>query len=64
MISLRDTPGPQRSNLTTAFSTRKYHFTNKSFDAYSREPSSEWIPRQQPPIKRVQTQRKPIQYSK
>ncbi|CAH8674529.1 unnamed protein product [Schistosoma haematobium] len=59
---LRDTPGPQRSNLTTAFSTRKYHFTNKSFDAYSREPSSEWIPRQQPPIKRVQTQRKPIQY--
>ncbi|KAH8868651.1 Band 4.1-like protein 3 [Schistosoma japonicum] len=59
---LRDTPGPQRTNLTTSFSTRKYHFTNKSYDAHSRQPSSEWIPRQQPPIKRVQTQRKPVQY--
>ncbi|CAH8589501.1 unnamed protein product [Schistosoma turkestanicum] len=59
---LRDTSGPQRSNLTTAFSMRKYHLTSKSFDAYSREPSSEWVPRQQPPIKRVQTQRKPVQY--
>ncbi|TNN18379.1 Band 4-like protein isoform 1 [Schistosoma japonicum] len=61
---LRDTPGPQRTNLTTSFSTRKYHFTNKSYDAHSRQPSSEWIPRQQPPIKRVQTQRKPVQYTK
>ncbi|CAH8635038.1 unnamed protein product [Heterobilharzia americana] len=61
---LRDIPGPQRPNLTTAFSMRKYHFPSKTFDAYSREPSSEWIPRQQPPIKRVQTHRKPPQYTK
>ncbi|VDP97740.1 unnamed protein product [Trichobilharzia regenti] len=61
---LRDTPGPQRPNLTTAFSMRKYHFPSKTFDAYSRQPSSEWITRQQPPIKRVQAQRKPPNYSK
>ncbi|CAH8872215.1 unnamed protein product [Trichobilharzia szidati] len=61
---LRDTPGPQRPNLTTAFSMRKYHFPSKTFDAQSRQPSSEWITRQQPPIKRVQAQRKPPNYNK
>ncbi|THD26896.1 SPRY domain containing protein [Fasciola hepatica] len=60
---LREPPGPQRANLTTAFNSRKYHYPDKSMGPNSRSPSTEWNRRPQPQIQRVPTQRKPAQYA-
>ncbi|VDP67291.1 unnamed protein product [Echinostoma caproni] len=60
---LRESPGPQRANLTSAFNARKYHYPEKGLGLNSRTPSTEWNRRPQPQIQRVPTQRKPAQYA-
>ncbi|OON13963.1 FERM central domain protein, partial [Opisthorchis viverrini] len=61
---LRDSPTPQRPNLTTLFNSRKYHYPDKGICGSGTVfPSSDPTKRKQPRINRVQTQRKPAQFA-
>ncbi|CAL8073651.1 unnamed protein product [Calicophoron daubneyi] len=59
---LREHPGPRRPNLTTAFGTRKYHYTDRVPDPTARISGLDFSEPHRP-IKRVATQRRPAQYT-
>ncbi|CAH8602423.1 unnamed protein product [Dicrocoelium dendriticum] len=62
---LREPPGPRRPNLTSAFNTRKYHYSDKGLTgSQTMFPPNDWpTGRPQPAIQRVPTQRKPAHYA-